>query len=196
MAAHPPGADAVIIGAGMAGLTTAAYLTRAGLKVDVYEQHTLPGGYISSFVREGFTFPAGPTSITSNGIVFPILKELGLAEKRKFVHIGHQMSWGEHDVPLRNAPQVRDDLSKRFSAQGRELKRYFRWVEIGGGGFRQLVESGMMFGQGILPKVLNLLVKHPLMPWASWVARGQTNRSLHQRHFADSALRRMLDELA
>ena len=60
----------------MAGLTTAAYLARAGLKVDVYEQHTSRGGYISPFVREGFTFPAGPTSITSNGIVFLILKEL------------------------------------------------------------------------------------------------------------------------
>jgi prolycopene isomerase len=186
----------LIIGAGMAGLTAAAYLSRAGLKVDVYEQHTLPGGYISSFVREGFTFPAGPTSITSNGIVFPILKELGLAEKRKFLHVGHQMSWGGHDVPLRDAGQVRDEISQHFPGQRKALKRYFRWVEIGGGGFRQLVESGMMFGQGILPKVLNLLVKHPLMPWASLVARGQTNRSLHARHFSDPALRRMLDELA
>lgn len=185
-----------IIGAGMAGLTAAAYLSLAGLKVDVFEQHTLPGGYISSFVREGFTFPAGPTSITSNGIVFPILKELGLAEKRKFLHVGHQMSWGEHDVPLQSAPQVRDDLSKRFPAQSRALQRYFRWVEVGGSGFRQLVESGMMFGQGILPKVLNLLIKHPLMPWATLIARGQTNRSLHQRHFSDPALRGMLDELA
>jgi prolycopene isomerase len=186
----------VIIGAGMAGLTAAAYLSRAGLKVDVYEQHTLPGGYISSFVREGFTFPAGPTSITSNGIVFPILRELGLAEKRKFLHVGHQMSWDEHDVPLRNARQMRDDLSKRFPAQSRALERYFRWVEIGGGGFRQLVESGLMFGQGILPKVLNLLFRHPRFPWAALIARGQTNRSLHQRYFSDPALREMLDELA
>jgi phytoene dehydrogenase-like protein len=37
MAAHPPGADVVIIGAGMAGLATAAYLARAGLKMQVYE---------------------------------------------------------------------------------------------------------------------------------------------------------------
>jgi prolycopene isomerase len=106
------------------------------------------------------------------------------------------MSWGGQDVPLRNSGQVQDELSKRFPAQGRELKRYFRWVKIGGSGFRQLVESGMMFGQGILPKVLNLLVKQPLMPWASLVARGQTNRSLHARHFSDPALRQMLDELA
>ena len=74
--------NVIIIGAGMAGLTTTAYLACAGLKVDVYEQHTLPGGYISSFVREGFTFPARPTSITSNGIVFPILKELTFKYKR------------------------------------------------------------------------------------------------------------------
>jgi phytoene dehydrogenase-like protein len=174
--------NVLIIGAGMAGLTAAAYLARAGLKVDVYEQHTLPGGYISSFARGGFTFPAGPTSITSNGIVFPILKELGLAEKRKFLHVGHQMNWGGYDVPLRSAPQVRDELLKRFPAQSRELQRYFRWVKIGGGGFRQLVESGMMFGQGTLVKVLSLLVKHPLMPWASLVAHGQTNVSPTRRH--------------
>lgn len=188
--------NVVIIGAGMAGLTAAAYLSRAGLKVAVYEQHTLPGGYISAFARKGFTFPAGPTSITSNGIVFPILTELGLESKRKFLHVGHQMSWEKHDVPLREARQVCGDLAGRFPDEKRGLERYFRWVEIGGGGFRQLVESGMMFGQSILPKVVNLLVKHPLMPWASLVARGQTNRSLHARHFSDPALRQMLDELA
>ncbi|MFO7583775.1 MAG: NAD(P)/FAD-dependent oxidoreductase [Anaerolineales bacterium] len=188
--------SAAIIGAGMAGLTTAAYLARAGLKVDVYEQHTLPGGYISSFVREGFTFPAGPTSITSNGIVFPILKELGLAEKRKFLHVGHQMSWGEHDVPLRNARQVRDELSQHFPGQRETLQRYFRWVEIGGGGFRQLVESGMMFGRGIFLSLLKVFGRHPGFAWAAFKTRGQTNRSLHQRYFRDSALRHMLDELA
>ena len=188
--------NVIIIGAGMAGLTTAAYLSRAGLKVDVYEQHTLPGGYISSFVREGFTFPAGPTSITSNGIVFPILKEIGLAEKRKFVHIGHQMSWGEHDVPLRNVQQVCRDLRACFPTEKRGLEHYFRWVEFGGGGFRQQVESGMMFGRNLLPSIQSLLWRHPLFPWASWVANGQTNRSLHTHYFRDSTLRHMLDELA
>jgi uncharacterized membrane protein YeiB len=55
----------IIIGAGMAGLTAAAYLSRAGLDVAVYEQHTLPGGYISSFVREGYTFPVGQMALTN-----------------------------------------------------------------------------------------------------------------------------------
>ena len=43
--------DVIIIGAGLGGLTTAAYLARAGYNVQIFEQHTLPGGYISSFTR-------------------------------------------------------------------------------------------------------------------------------------------------
>ncbi len=88
----------VIIGAGMAGLTTAAYLARAGLDVTVYEQHTLPGGYISSFGRKSFTFPAGPTSFGFNGVIFPILQELGLDAQCRFLPATHQISWGAHDV--------------------------------------------------------------------------------------------------
>ena len=41
------GDSAVIVGAGIGGLTAAAYPARAGLDVAVYEQHALPGGYVS-----------------------------------------------------------------------------------------------------------------------------------------------------
>ena len=54
----------------------------------------------------------------------------------------------------------------------------------------------MMFGRNLLPSILSLLWRHPLFPWASWVANGQTNRSLNTHYFRDSALRHMLDELA
>lgn len=186
----------VIIGAGMAGLTTAAYLARAGLKVQVFEQHTLPGGYISSFVREGFTFPAGPTSLTSNGITFPILKDLGLDAKRRFVRVGHQISWGEVDIPLQNPQQTCRALETCFPAEKRGLERYFRWVEVGGNGFREMVESGLMFGKDAFKTMLGVWARHPRFPWAAWVAHGQTNRSLHERFFKDPTLQKYLNELA
>ncbi len=185
----------VIIGGGFAGLTTAAYLSRAGLKVIVFEQHTIPGGYVSSFVRQGFTFPSGPTSFGSNGIVFPILKELGLEDDKLFVRTGHQISWGDHDIPLINPDQTCLELGKSFPDEKGGLKRYFRWVKVGGSGFHDSLINGMMFGRNVFKTILKLAFQHPLFAWASWVAKGQTNRSLHDRYFKDIFLRQILNQL-
>ncbi len=48
--------EAIVIGAGLGGLAAAFELTRAGKKVLLVEQHNLPGGYASSFVRGRFEF--------------------------------------------------------------------------------------------------------------------------------------------
>eukprot|EP01134_Creolimax_fragrantissima_P000949 CFRG0949T1 len=52
--------DAVIIGSGLSGLTTAALLSRAGWRVCVLEQHDVLGGTTHTFVEEGrFEFGTG-----------------------------------------------------------------------------------------------------------------------------------------
>ena len=48
--------DVVIIGAGISGLTSAALLSNAGLKVCVLERHYLIGGYLQGFERNDFVF--------------------------------------------------------------------------------------------------------------------------------------------
>lgn len=48
--------DAVVIGAGNGGLTAAVTLAANGLKVILLEQHNLPGGFATSFVRGRFEF--------------------------------------------------------------------------------------------------------------------------------------------
>ena len=48
--------DVVVIGAGNGGLTAAATLCLYGVKPLVLEQHNLPGGFASSFVRGRFEF--------------------------------------------------------------------------------------------------------------------------------------------
>ncbi|MFX0038751.1 MAG: phytoene desaturase family protein [Promethearchaeota archaeon] len=48
--------DVVIIGAGNGGLAAAARLAMKGAKVLLLEQHNLPGGFASSFVRGRFEF--------------------------------------------------------------------------------------------------------------------------------------------
>ena len=51
--------DAVIIGSGMGGLTTAALLSRLGKKVLVLEQHYTIGGFTHSYERQGYEWDVG-----------------------------------------------------------------------------------------------------------------------------------------
>jgi phytoene dehydrogenase-like protein len=52
------GYDCVVIGAGNGGLAAAAQLAAAGARVLLLEQHTVPGGFATSFVRGRFEFEA------------------------------------------------------------------------------------------------------------------------------------------
>ena len=51
--------DAVIIGSGMGGLTTAALLSSLGQRVCVLEQHYTAGGYTHSYERKGYEWDVG-----------------------------------------------------------------------------------------------------------------------------------------
>lgn len=51
--------DAIIIGSGMGGLTTAAILSKAGKKVLVLEKHYVPGGFTHTFKRKKFEWDVG-----------------------------------------------------------------------------------------------------------------------------------------
>ena len=54
-----PEYDAVVIGSGMGGLTTAALLSDLGWKVCVLEQHYTAGGYTHSYERNGYQWDVG-----------------------------------------------------------------------------------------------------------------------------------------
>ncbi len=76
--------DAIIIGAGIGGLVCGCYLAKAGMKVLICEQHFKPGGYCTSFKRNGFTFDAAAHSFGScreGGNMSTILKELDLDKR-------------------------------------------------------------------------------------------------------------------
>ena len=68
----------VIVGAGMAGLTAGAYLSKEKYDVLILEKNDRTGGLVNTFQYEGFSFDTGPRAFVNSGMVKPILKDLGI----------------------------------------------------------------------------------------------------------------------
>ena len=69
----------VIVGAGMAGLTAAAYLTRENYDVLLLDKNDRCGGLVNTFEYNGFFFDTGPRAFVNSGMVKPMLKDLGIS---------------------------------------------------------------------------------------------------------------------
>ena len=86
--------DAIVIGAGNGGLTSATRLALNGMKTLLLEKHNLPGGFATSFVRGRFEFEAslhelcgiGPL-INDNGNLAQIFKELGVFDRVEWISL-------------------------------------------------------------------------------------------------------------
>ena len=59
--------EVVVIGAGNGGLSATAFLAQKGIKVIMIEQHNLPGGVATSFVRGRFEFETSLHELASYG---------------------------------------------------------------------------------------------------------------------------------
>lgn len=68
----------IVVGGGIAGLTAATYLARAGQKVLLFEKNKEVGGLVNSFTSHGFQFDAGVRALEDAGIILPMLKDLGI----------------------------------------------------------------------------------------------------------------------
>jgi all-trans-retinol 13,14-reductase len=122
---RPPAAtgayDAVVIGAGLGGLSAAAAFARQGYKVVVLEQHSVPGGYASAFTRPGgFTFDVSLHS-TSVGIRNGVANLIsGFPEIRDVVFSPHKPLYRaifpdfDIRVPHKDLPGYRKILKTRF----------------------------------------------------------------------------------
>ncbi|MCX6307416.1 MAG: FAD-dependent oxidoreductase, partial [Bacteroidia bacterium] len=59
--------DAVVVGGGIAGLTSAAFLAKAGRSVILFERQHKTGGLVQTFERNGVYFDGGLRSIENSG---------------------------------------------------------------------------------------------------------------------------------
>jgi phytoene dehydrogenase-like protein len=74
----PMNYDAIVVGGGIAGLTSAAFLAKAGRSVLLCEKEKTCGGLVNTFERDGFFFDGGIRATENSGALFPMVRKLGL----------------------------------------------------------------------------------------------------------------------
>jgi prolycopene isomerase len=126
--------DAVIIGAGISGLVCGCYLAKAGMKVLIVEKNAQPGGYCTSFTRQGFLFDACAHSLGSlreGEVLATILKDLMIFDRIAF----HKSSPCDTVI----APDLRvsfyndigktiSEFSKCFKKESVKIGEFFEYI--------------------------------------------------------------------
>jgi prolycopene isomerase len=119
----------VVIGAGLGGLCSAAYLARAGLPVTVVERHDKVGGYATSFRRGRFTFEVSLHGSSLMGAVpQQILAELGIRERLQLVPLPefYRLLGGAVDLVVPQcAPEAYIEVLRRhFPHEAQGINRF------------------------------------------------------------------------
>lgn len=131
-----------IIGGGLAGLTAAVWLARAGTPVTVFEKSRHLGGRAITETRGGFQFNLGPHALYSNGAAARILRELGIEFSGRIPALsgGYALEGGsKHTLPvgftsmlttgLLNLP-AKLEAAKFFSSIGKLDARVWQGVSV------------------------------------------------------------------
>jgi prolycopene isomerase len=123
--------DCLVIGAGLAGLCSAALLARAGWRVLVCEKQARPGGCCISFWRKGYRFDVSVQSYSGcapNGTIGSLLSQLGVAEDIEFLRLdpAREYLFPDRTVWLpASLKAYRESLIEQFPAERSGITGYF-----------------------------------------------------------------------
>jgi prolycopene isomerase len=123
--------DVVVIGAGLSGLSVAAYLAKAGKQVLILEHHDVPGGYAHAFHRGQFKFDVSLHAINGvapGGGVYETLAELGVLTQLKFHRFDpfYGAKFPEHEIAVpADITTYQDSLCRHFPDEKEGLQKLF-----------------------------------------------------------------------
>jgi len=120
-----PRYDAIVVGAGIAGLVAASDLQQRGHRVLVLEHNHQAGGLLSGMSRRGFYFDVGCQSFEDMGIVFPLLEQYGLQDLARFRRARYRIVMPGLDAVIESLPQIGRAFQQAFPESAAGLERAF-----------------------------------------------------------------------
>jgi phytoene dehydrogenase-like protein len=120
----------IIVGAGIAGLTAAAYLSKYGLRVLVIEKEQKNGGLLGAFMMNGHLVDQGARAVIDSGIFIPMMKQLGL--DIELLPNPIKITIGEQSVDLRDKTSIDDYgslLNRLYPDHQHEIARIIREIK-------------------------------------------------------------------
>ncbi len=134
-----PDYDAVVIGSGMGGLTSAALLSELGWKICVLEQHYTAGGYTHSFERNGYEWDVGVHYIGDVGTATRTRKMFDFLSCGKLEWAPMAAEYDRYYVgdkvfnAIAGKQEFRDNLVNRFPEEKYAIDRYLALLSQVGG---------------------------------------------------------------
>ena len=129
--------DAIVVGSGVGGLTTAGLLARAGRSVLVIERHDRVGGYAHAFRRGRYHFDSAvhliggcePVTFEGGGLVHNLLTRLGVRDQCEFTRIDPVYAAVYPGMLVHAAGDLDefiDSLADEFPSEAKGLREFFQ----------------------------------------------------------------------
>ncbi len=143
----------VIIGAGIAGLSTGCYALMNGYKTTIFEMHTVPGGLCTAWKRKGYTFDISMHILvgSKSGTFNQMWQELGVLKDREFFYhdkLAHIESGGKSLDICADPRRLEDQMLALSPADAHLTKEFIRLVSgksiIGGMSLKPAEMFGLM----------------------------------------------------
>src|SRR5258705_3983667 len=127
--------DAIVVGSGLGGLTSAALLARAGRSVLIVERHDRPGGYAHAFRRRGYRFDSAvhlvsgcePVPFEGGGVLHDLLSSLGVRDRCDFARVDpcYRVEWPglSLDAPC-DLDRFADAHGQRFPNEAKGIRGF------------------------------------------------------------------------
>jgi phytoene dehydrogenase-like protein len=160
--------DAVVVGAGIAGLVAATDLQSRGHRVLVLEHNHQAGGLLSGMWRRGLYFDVGCQSFEDMGIVFPLLEQYGLDDLARFRRARYRIVMPGLDADVESLPQMRRAFQAAYPESAEGFGRAFALHE----------RTSELIGRLFTPERVPYVRDEGVLALPRWIARALAGPAL------------------